>query len=690
MLTGERAFRGASRMSTLAAVIREEPRSITEIAGKEVPHEVARIVTRCLRKDPARRFQIMADLKVSLAELKDESDSGSLQAAAAPRKRRARWRWVAAVLALGAAIGAGAWYALRPVSPRIPNWRVRRITSDEAVSTWSALSPDGKLIAFVSDRSGRGRKDLFIQQAAVGSPVPLSDGKRKIGPLAFSPDGAQIAFETIGDEGSVYVIPVIGGEPRFLAERLSGSAGYLSFSPDGKWICTMEETGLFRFRYLLVPAAGGEAKLLTPKLYINNRFVWSPDSRGILVEGAETQEDYIGGNADLWFVGLDGSMSRTGARPLLASAGLDRPRLVAWNGNRLLFSAPKGGPVDLWQIRLPYSSKKAAGAPRPLTSGWADRTVTSVSAEGDRLLFEDMSDRGNSRIWALPLDAETGKAAGKAERISTSLNNEGFPSALDGGRRLLFDRWDGQKFSVLLRDFAARKDTPIVEGSTLGFPVVSRDGARFAYVSFEGQKRAVYVSPVRGGAPRRLCAACGRPTGWSPDGTRLLAHDLGGKPGQAGFIDVATGETRTLLEHPQRIYNPVVSPDGRWIVFSLRPPGPERTFVAPYREDGPIPQAEWTLLREGPETYFHWSPGGGMLYFLLRRPGDYRISIWALPFDKAAGKAAGEAFLVFEPEDWRLTPWGDQALIGLSPAPDRLFFAQTEIRVNIWLAEAGK
>jgi hypothetical protein len=62
------------------------------------PKEGERLVARCLRKDPDRRIQTIADLKVPLQQFKDESDSGSLRGVAppavAPAKRR-KLAWAA-------------------------------------------------------------------------------------------------------------------------------------------------------------------------------------------------------------------------------------------------------------------------------------------------------------------------------------------------------------------------------------------------------------------------------------------------------------------------------------------------------------------------------------------------------------------------------------------------------------------
>ena len=87
MVIGRRALQGETKISTLAAIINQEP----AVLGAEIPHDLEKLITRCLRKQPERRFQTMADLKVALEELKEDSDSGKLAApGSAPRRVRRR------------------------------------------------------------------------------------------------------------------------------------------------------------------------------------------------------------------------------------------------------------------------------------------------------------------------------------------------------------------------------------------------------------------------------------------------------------------------------------------------------------------------------------------------------------------------------------------------------------------------
>jgi serine/threonine protein kinase len=78
MATGRRPFGGETPMKTLSSILRDAPPPVSEVAPG-CPRELERIIDRCLRKDPARRWQHMDDVQVALLDLKDESESGTLR-----------------------------------------------------------------------------------------------------------------------------------------------------------------------------------------------------------------------------------------------------------------------------------------------------------------------------------------------------------------------------------------------------------------------------------------------------------------------------------------------------------------------------------------------------------------------------------------------------------------------------------
>jgi serine/threonine protein kinase len=131
MVTGQKAFQGTSKMSPLSAILHQEPKSVSGITPA-IPADLEKLINRCLRKDPERRWQAMADLKVALQELKEDSDSGRLQAAPAEAKQITSMRLVvgaAAIVDLIAFAFTG-WYWLsrqRSAEPEALIARIHRV-----------------------------------------------------------------------------------------------------------------------------------------------------------------------------------------------------------------------------------------------------------------------------------------------------------------------------------------------------------------------------------------------------------------------------------------------------------------------------------------------------------------------------------------------------------------------------------
>jgi hypothetical protein len=124
MITGQRAFRGESKISTLAAIVEKAPPPASEISSS-TPPEVERLIGRCLRKDVNRRSQNMADVKLALEELRDESESGKLvRPAAAVEAGARRWVWptvAVACMLIAAAAFIWVYFNLRGTQSKGPD-----------------------------------------------------------------------------------------------------------------------------------------------------------------------------------------------------------------------------------------------------------------------------------------------------------------------------------------------------------------------------------------------------------------------------------------------------------------------------------------------------------------------------------------------------------------------------------------
>ncbi len=161
MATGRRPFQGDSNISTLASILKETPPSVTEIR-ESLPNHLGRIIRRCLAKDPNRRFQSAADLRIELQELKSEIDSGeerptvavsaarpASSAGSLPVIRRERIAWLL-VTVLVVAVGILGYQAY--VGEAGAATKVRHIRIATADSRSGVYYPIGAGIARILER----------------------------------------------------------------------------------------------------------------------------------------------------------------------------------------------------------------------------------------------------------------------------------------------------------------------------------------------------------------------------------------------------------------------------------------------------------------------------------------------------------------------------------------------------------
>ena len=227
MVTGQRAFQGESKMSILAAVLNQEPKPASEIS-RLLPHDLEKIITRCLRKDPERRFQHMADLKVALEELKEESASRQLgvkEGTATSEKSRRFWptrRVTFAVACVSLAVAAWFWFSRSGTIPPESSLIGVPLTSYRGYEYSPGFSPDGNQVAFVWAKTGRDEDaDIYIKQIGVEEPFRLTDHPAPDVNPAWSPDGRTIAFARyLSPQRAAYVVKPHRGGP----ERPSGSS----------------------------------------------------------------------------------------------------------------------------------------------------------------------------------------------------------------------------------------------------------------------------------------------------------------------------------------------------------------------------------------------------------------------------------------------------------------------------------
>ena len=207
MVTGRRPFVGDSSLSVMAKILNEDPALPSGVVAA-ISSDVERTILRCLRKDPARRYQTMADLKVALDDLAADSAAGlPAQAPAAQGSRRWRWAWAALVPLLLIAAYAGWWSWQSPVATT-PLLAVP-LTSLSGVTRSPSFSPDGNQVAFTWTGLGGNNPDIYVQQIGASTQLRLTTNPGNDYSPMWSPDGRWIAFLRSEGEGRPHELRLV-------------------------------------------------------------------------------------------------------------------------------------------------------------------------------------------------------------------------------------------------------------------------------------------------------------------------------------------------------------------------------------------------------------------------------------------------------------------------------------------------
>ncbi|HLK68307.1 MAG TPA: protein kinase [Bryobacteraceae bacterium] len=692
MITGRRAFGGDSMASILSAILRDEPKPASEIAPG-LPRALDRIITRCLQKDPSLRYQHAGDLKIDLQQVKGETTAAdSAMHQPLPRKlSMGRGRWLAAAVACVVVLLAVGWRLYRPQSALSP-WKLTRLTNEAGLSTDSALSPDGKLVVYRSDRAQDGEQDLYVKQVAGGQPIRLTFDGTSTSPK-FSPDGSKIVFRSSRDGGGIYEIPAFGGEAQLLAR------GGLNpvFSPDGSQVAYW--VGLPSISHLVpgtgtiwvVPAAGGQPVQVATNFTTARSPIWSPDGKHLLFVGYTSAIAGDSSSIDWWMIGANGEDAvRTDAYEALRHAGLQvssntvaspapgTPPPACWSAseNTVIFSIASGDTSNLWAIGISPHTGKVAGAPKRLTTGTGSEVYPDCTFAGD-LTFTNVETRRD--IWSLSFDLDRGTPEGPLARITEGPARSEWPSFPNSGRYVTFVSDRAGRGNIWMRELGSGKELSVASSSLAQrYPLSNPSGTRVAYSVYEKDQRAVYVS-ASGGAPEKLCGGCLRATGWSLDEKAILV--FGGNPYQIDVLDLATHRQTPLLKHhTDSLLYGRFSPDNRWVSFTVRVP-PNRGLIAIAPADGPkpIPESAWiTIAETGGDDSADWSPDGKTLYF--SSPRDGHSCLWGQRMEARSHRPVGEPFAVqhFHGRvSFRHAGW--------SVAGGRIGLALVEDTGNIWM-----
>jgi eukaryotic-like serine/threonine-protein kinase len=617
MLTGRRAFDGASQAGVIASIIEVDPPSLGDLTDlkRALPSATQRALNRllrkCLAKSPDDRWQCTADLADELKWIDEErlrgataSESDSTFAAvhgvtAASRKREKLWMGATAATVL-IAVALPSWILLRrpPIGEMVrfvvsPPDKHPLAGGPNAVS----VSPDGRRLLFAtSGDDGR----LWIQRldSLTAEPIQGTEGARQ--PF-WSPDGRFLGYQTGGGGGSqrLKTVDLSGGPSRTLTDMATGRGAW---SSQGFILFTGRDGRLYR-----IPDVGGQP---TPVTHLDTGRqeqshswpIFLPDGRRFVFLGKSSEPS----KSALFLASIES--------PERAHL-IDVESSVEYSGGYLIYQ--RDGLVTAHAFD--EKNRRLTGEPVPIVDNVAYNPVTgradlSASTRGVLVYRDDSAFLQRALIWVDYTGKEVGRVPGQAAYRNPRLSAD--------GRRAVVERSEeGSRADLWLIDLERGVPTRFTfDRATDSFPVWSPDGSRVVFCSDRKGVFDLYQRAAGGVESEQLLFDSPeekRPFSFSPHG-KVLLFDRRMGPGQGWDIwaHPLTGDGKPfpVIATTFNEAFPAFSPDGHWIAYDSNDSGPFQVYVEPFPPNGKRVRLS-TTTGDSPL----WSADGRTVFFTSRR-----------------------------------------------------------------------
>jgi len=563
---------------------------------------------------------------------------------------RTGWKFVIALAVLGL-LAIAATLGLQRTEHfwrnPIADARFQTVTDFDGLEQAAAISRDGHLVAFLSNRDGP--MDVWVTQVDSGEFHNLTHGSvRELGnplirALGFSPDGSLVTFWLRkpggpgGDTINTWAVPTLGGEPRLYLE---GVAEY-DWSHDGSRLAyhtpgpgdplfVTDGTGRPGIRHIFTASAG-----------LHSHFpVWAPDAAFLYFVLGELPD-----RLDIWRIRPTGG---TAEQITSQDDRITYPVLLDQHTLLYLAGDPDGSGPSLYSMDVDHR------IPHRLTSGLDRYTSLAATADGHRLVVTRTTPHGT--LYRIRL-GDSPVHVSSADQIPLTTSS-GFSPRL-GPDYLLYVSATGTAESIWKLANGASTELWRGEGARVfGGPAISPDGRSIAFLARQNGKALLYGMQADGTNAHILAGSLdlkGAPA-WAPDGRSIVsAADDHGIP---HLFRVPTDGRAPVSFVREYSLDPAWSPDGRLVVYSGPDIGTTFLVKAVTAEAAPHQLPALTLSRGARHLTF--MPGGRSLVFL--RGELQHKDLWMVDLDTGAERQLTSLPPDFDVRDFDLSPDGREVV----------------------------
>ena len=689
MLTGRRPFQRETSAETMTAILREDPPELSQ-SGTLVSPALDRVIRRCLEKRPDERFQSARDLAFALENAVDAtigSGSRAEAAAAASPKRRGRGRGLLLalpLLAVGLAAGFGLAVLVRRPAPLPEPVRQTTITFSGDDLAPSA-SPDGRMIAFASQRDGRLR--IWIKQFPGGGEQVLTEGPDN--QPRFAPDGASVLFvRSEGTTSSLYRQALIGGEPR----KVVPEAGQGDWSPDGTrvvFVRTTTNQGIREERVGIADARDGTETILLSSDRNLYGVRWSPDGKTLICTASSTT-----GNTDDYELFLIDAATGTLTRRQLGGVGGIISAPVFDGDSRAVLLGISGsimgdqGATASRVVRYQLDS----GLSEPLF--WTEHIFPNIGIRsgGVRMdivapgtvVFDAAPIHENLLLFAL--DSTPGSPP--ARLLTRGNGRDRQPAWSPDGRSILFSSGRSGNLDLWLLDVATGALRQVTDDGAQDWdPGWAPDGRSIVWSSNRSGNLEIWAAGVDGSHARQVSGDgidAENPV-YTPDGQWIVYWSA--NPDKQGIWKIRADGSDAVQLAAGVYLQTEVSPDGRWVNFITMEAERLRSVIhfADLQTGTLLPrtiEVRSELLRTEDVILgrSRWLSGGTALAF-VGLDEDGRSGIYVQDFDPASDTSATRRKLAGFSNDYTTESFG------ISPDGRHIAIAGVETSFRLVLAE---